>query len=446
MPEAERDQFNTPDKLARRAMGKRQAMLAKDYAAMDSYARGRAFTVGALTRIDMVRTVKKGVEQSMEQGTGYREFRKALLEKYGKGKVDEKTGEVMDLRELMPEHRLRTVYDTSVRQSYATARDIRQREVAMLTDRKYVQYKSMLLPNTRPEHRAMHNRVFHIDDPLWPKVKPLNGFGCQCESRSLSAREIKAKGLRVESSTGDEPTVKSAMLKTPSGKDYLKATFSDGVVFKVDPGWHIDSSAVHFDMELASWERLQELPENLRGKFMDAFVNRPAKWADWQDWAKPILEKNAVSTGVSKSIGWMPEKELEAIGKLRQGKGAFPPIYTVEDRRLNHSERAQKQAAAKALPIEQVLKLPEAIRSATTEVFYDKLEDRLMVVADMDGGYAVYVFGFDQIPTKSLQGISLRTCGKYNEHPCKKADGSPKGNFERIRQEPSAGSVTSPRP
>ncbi|CAH8721330.1 hypothetical protein HTL2_006310 [Paenibacillus melissococcoides] len=44
----------------------------------------------------------------------------------------------------------------------------------------------------------MHGRVFRADDPIWNTWYPPNGFRCRCTVRTLSERQVRERGLKVE--------------------------------------------------------------------------------------------------------------------------------------------------------------------------------------------------------------------------------------------------------
>lgn len=64
-------------------------------------------------------------------------------------------------------------------------------------------YHNPNVKEPREDHLAWHGMVLAIDDPWWDTHTPPNGWGCRCEKRMLSQRDMERRGL----SASDSPTV-----------------------------------------------------------------------------------------------------------------------------------------------------------------------------------------------------------------------------------------------
>lgn len=64
--------------------------------------------------------------------------------------------------------------------------------------RPYWQYDAVNDAHTRPSHLAMDGRVFPADSEVWNTWFPPNGFRCRCTVKTLSKRQVEARGLKVE--------------------------------------------------------------------------------------------------------------------------------------------------------------------------------------------------------------------------------------------------------
>ena len=71
--------------------------------------------------------------------------------------------------------RLRTIFETNIRMSYAHGRW--QRIDRVKKARPYLRYVAIDDDRTRPQHRAWHGTVLPVDDPFWRSHYPPNGWG-----------------------------------------------------------------------------------------------------------------------------------------------------------------------------------------------------------------------------------------------------------------------------
>lgn len=161
-----------------------------------------AFTVAKLARLDILQDIRAAVEQALAEGQTERWFRDRLEDVlrrkgwWGKQvRIDPETGQAQ-LYQAGSYRRLQTIYRTNLQTAYMAGRQ--KQFDAERSRAPYVQYLAVLDSRTRPEHAALHGKVFRLDDPAWDIIAPPNGFNCRCRARNLSAREVKARGLQVE--------------------------------------------------------------------------------------------------------------------------------------------------------------------------------------------------------------------------------------------------------
>lgn len=216
-----------------------------DWHEMLKDAHAKAFTVAKATRLDILQDIRSALDKAIAEGRTFEQFRKELepLLKakgwWGKKEVlDETTGELR-LAQLGSPYRLRTIYQVNLQTAYMAGRY--QSMMANVKERPYWMYVAVLDSRTRPAHRALHGKVFRYDDPFWRHFYPPNGWRCRCRVRALTAAEVEAKGLKVESSEGRLDFIEQPMGN--SGETVLVATYrgvdAAGNKFTLTPdvGW-----------------------------------------------------------------------------------------------------------------------------------------------------------------------------------------------------------------
>ncbi|MDT8844787.1 phage head morphogenesis protein [Vibrio parahaemolyticus] len=152
-----------------------------------------AFTVAKMLNADLLTDVKAIVEQAIEEGQTFEQFReilKPLLVKSGwwgiQEMVDPLSGDSKPVQ-LGSEGRLKTIYKTNMR----TARAAGQWERIERTKRAMPYLLYQLGPSI--EHRLQHEKwkglLLPVDDAWWNAHMPPNGWGCKCWIRQLSRFE-----------------------------------------------------------------------------------------------------------------------------------------------------------------------------------------------------------------------------------------------------------------
>jgi hypothetical protein len=70
---------------------------------------------------------------------------------------------------------------------------------------RFLQYKTRADAKVREAHRALHDKIFNIDDPVWQKIYPPNGWNCRCYTRPLTHEELQSSGANGERLPQAEP-------------------------------------------------------------------------------------------------------------------------------------------------------------------------------------------------------------------------------------------------
>ncbi len=191
--------FNYTPKEAIDYLRSKGYKLSFDYNELKKEAHHKAFTVAKVTRIDLLHDIFNSIDKAMNEGLGFKEWQKNIkstLEAKGwwgeKDIVNPTTGEIKTIK--IDSRRLRNIYKTNMRVSYAQAR---YKEQMKLPLSKLFVYKSALLENTREEHEKLHNTVLPRDDIFWSTNYPPNGWGCVCNVLAISEKEAKKRGYRI---------------------------------------------------------------------------------------------------------------------------------------------------------------------------------------------------------------------------------------------------------
>lgn len=164
----------------------------------------RAFTVAKAMRDDVLNLLRQGMDLAITEGWSERRFltemtpRLQKLGWWGKAMLEDPlTGELHEVQLGSP-WRLKTIYRTNHATAFARGRYATQK--ASAERRQFWMYDAMNDSKTRDSHRALDNRVYRHDDPIWAQIYPPNGWNCRCQVRALTEREVRDMGLEVKTS------------------------------------------------------------------------------------------------------------------------------------------------------------------------------------------------------------------------------------------------------
>ena len=176
-----------------------------DWRELQGAAHAKAFTVSRMARFDLLADTRRSVDRALAEGISIEKAAAELEAKlrqagwWGKQTLTDDEGNKRSVLLGTP-HRVRTILRTNLSTAYSAGRYKRQKET--IAARPYWQYIAVLDGSTRSAHRALHGQVFRADDPVWNTIYPPNGFRCRCRVRSLSERQVKARGLEIAGAAG----------------------------------------------------------------------------------------------------------------------------------------------------------------------------------------------------------------------------------------------------
>jgi SPP1 gp7 family putative phage head morphogenesis protein len=211
-------------------------------------AHNQAFTVAKATRLDILQDIRGAVDRAISEGITFQDFQKELTPTlqakgwWGKA-ITEEGKAVM----LGSPHRLETIFRTNVQVAYNAGRY--QQQVANADNRPYLQYISVMDARTRPDHAALHGKVFRYDDPFWDTHYPPIAYRCRCRVRALTEKQVQSRGLEVESGDGrmawEDRNVSKDERRPVAGYRDPKT----GETFFTDPGWSSNPGKESWDID-----------------------------------------------------------------------------------------------------------------------------------------------------------------------------------------------------
>ncbi|WP_053081874.1 phage minor head protein [Methylobacterium aquaticum] len=347
-----------------------------DWRDLSAAEHARAFTVAKSTGFDILRDVYEGAAQALAEGRTLQDFARDLrptLEAKGwwgrKEVTDPATGEVR-VAQLGSIRRLRTIFDTNLRVSYAAghwAQFERNR-----TARPILRYVAVLDGRVRPAHALRHNVALPIDDPFWDTWAPPCGWGCRCTLQSLSLRDFAQ--MRGELKTAPPPDTWRTYANTRTGE---VTRVPDGI----DPGWGYNPGKAGWRASVLA-DKLAAAPPRLAAAAA-ADPSWPAprladEFGAWFDKAASGLRLEQATF----TVGAMDRATLD--GLAAHGVEPASGAITMQMQRAGHLVRPEKTAAGKAVPVDVLRRMPELL-AAPRAVLLDRRGGELLYVFDVPG-------------------------------------------------------------
>ena len=118
------------------------------------------------------------------------------------------------------------IFRTNIQTAYNVGHYEQMTDPGVMKLRPYWQYDAVNDAHTRPSHLAMDGRVFPADSEVWNTWFPPNGFRCRCTVKTLSKRQVEARGLKVEQ-TAPEGLMPDPHFSTNPAKVRLEPDLKD---------------------------------------------------------------------------------------------------------------------------------------------------------------------------------------------------------------------------
>ncbi len=144
----------------------------------------RNWVVAKAMRDDISRAIRDEMTRALAEGRTLRQFQQTLaprLQELGwwgrQAMQDPLTGETREVQ-LGSMRRLRTIFDTNMRTAHAAGHWASIQRTARAFP--YLEYIQIDRPTKRHDHTRFHGKIWRVDDPIWLRIYPPNGYFCGC--------------------------------------------------------------------------------------------------------------------------------------------------------------------------------------------------------------------------------------------------------------------------
>lgn len=365
----------------------------------------RAFVVAGVPKGELLQAFHDEIERKFAEGGTLPEFRKTMRAELARrgwwGDVpieDPATGEKRTT--TFDNRRLKAIYETNVRQSYAAGRW--ESVQANKKRQPFLIYKTMDDGHVRAAHRPWHNLVLPVDHEFWQQHYPPNGWRCRCHAYAISQRGIERLQQDGQKLQLDAPPEQLQPYVNPRTGEVAVVARGVDPSFAYNPGQMRDAA----------------LYETLLRKAMDtpayagavivaqAQADHPAMLrqasARFGDWCDALVARRK-ALGEMEHIGAIAPAVLRELD--RRGLAPQGAAISVLDSDALHALRSKKKTA---LPAALYRRLPELLVNARA-VLLDKVKtpQALLYVIDLpveDGAVGKLVVQLDRVVKVRREG------------------------------------------
>ncbi len=199
------------------------------------YFKTRSFTLANVNNADLIASVKGEIEKALTDGMTLKDFRTSMDSMY------ERHG----YTQLAP-YRIETIFRTNMQSAYQGGRYRQMTSPAVLAARPYWRYVAVMDAATRPEHVALHGKIFRFDHPFWGKWYPPNGYRCRCTVTTTTEKQMAREGWESED---EDPTGKLFEPIDPETGNKMPARS-----LLPDAGWDHNPAAESWTPDLDQYE------------------------------------------------------------------------------------------------------------------------------------------------------------------------------------------------
>jgi SPP1 gp7 family putative phage head morphogenesis protein len=340
----------------------------------------KAFTVAGVMQMDVLQAIREVVDAALDEGLTLQEFKRRVRAKLvasgfadyltGTTVTKPETGEEREVR--LGSRRLRTIFDTNLRTSYAAGHWEHFTETT--GSRPYLRYVAILDARTRPLHRAWHNTVLPVDHPWWDTHAPPNGWNCRCTLQSLSKRDLNRLGLAVSPS----PPIVTRSWTNPSTGEVVE------VPVGIDPGfgYNVGKTGSASGAADAYLKRASTAEAAIGARMMDAEARTGAVDHEIERQYAALLERVRARGGKEEQtqavvLGAIPSDALTALDPLGVKPGSA--AVTLRAKELAHLADGKWDHVTQQLTTELLDGLPSVLLEPTA-IYFDREDPALLFV------------------------------------------------------------------
>ncbi len=209
----------------------------------------RNWVVAKAMQDDVSRAIRDAFDTALSEGQSLAEFQESLAPRlqrmgwWGEAEMEDPVTGETELVRLGSMRRLRTIFDTNMRTAHAAGHwaAIQRTKQAF----PYLQYIQIQRPSKRHDHARFHDKIWHVDDPIWLKIYPPNGYFCRCVVIQRTEGWMRRNGRTVDPPLDLE---EEEWTHTRSGEVHM-------IPRGVQPGFDTNPGAVWLDLG-DSWDRM----------------------------------------------------------------------------------------------------------------------------------------------------------------------------------------------
>jgi SPP1 gp7 family putative phage head morphogenesis protein len=257
-----------------------------DWQDMWQRAHTTAFTVAKVARMDILTAIRQMTDRALAEGLTFDQFQKSLepylklagwwgrtwamddhgnlLDENGKPFPTDDAGVPIIPSDARPPllgspYRLATIYQTNLQVALGAGRYEGMMDVT--ETRPFWQYVSVKDARTTRLCSSIGGAVYRFDDPFWSYFYPPNHWRCRGRVRTLSAGELKRKGLEVSKAKlggkGEGSiTMEDVLVSKKTGEARPAATIKIGKeTFRADPAWSYNPATKPYTPDVSGYSK-----------------------------------------------------------------------------------------------------------------------------------------------------------------------------------------------